>query len=108
MPWTGVKASEEARLHDSKFGVRELVNCFVRVNIDDDLRDAATAGGGAGDSTQCDFTEFTEVLARLCNEKIPETQRTGEPFDMTLNSWLTLFFLPAVRTACKARMIKIA
>ena len=46
-----------------------------------------------------------EVVARLCNEKVPEPR--AEPFEETLNSWLALFFLPAIRTVCKARQIRI-
>ena len=54
--------------------------------------------------TQLDFESFGGA-ARLCNES--RSQPCAEPFHETLSSWLALFFLPAVRTVCKARQIRL-
>ena len=35
---------------------------------------------------------------RLCDVKVAKPR--SEPFEETLNAWLTLFFVPAVRGAC--------
>jgi hypothetical protein len=116
----------EANLLDGgRCSARAVTGFFVQVNIDDELIDSGDArvatddAGGAGDgggdddedaretvdAAQLDFEEFLEVIARLCNEKVPEPR--AEPFDETLSSWLALFFLPAVRTVCKARQIRL-
>ena len=57
------------------------------------------------DSAQCEYDEWLEILARVCNEKVPEPR--SEPFHETLGSWLSLFFLPAVRSLSKAHKISL-
>ena len=88
----------------------------MQVNVDDELVDTAAVmrqagvpvaaeASGSRDSAQCEYEEWLEVLARVCNEKVPEPRE--EPFHETLSSWLSLFFLPAVRTVCKAHHITL-
>ena len=48
-------------------------------------------------------TILLQVVARICNFKVPEEQRRDQPFELTLQSWLALFFLPAYRKLLKEK-----
>ena len=52
---------------------------------------------------ELDFNEFQQVVARICHFKIPERERTGTPFEETLQSWLQLIFVPIFRGLCKLK-----
>ena len=52
---------DDAKLFDAKFGVRDIVNCFVRVNIEDDVY---VQSEKSNTSTELVLDEFFEVLAR--------------------------------------------
>ena len=106
----------ECRMLDHRLTCRTVTAFFVQVNVDDELVDTAAVmrqagvpvaaeASGSRDSAQCEYEEWLEVLARVCNEKVPEPRE--EPFHETLSSWLSLFFLPAVRTVCKAHHIAL-
>lgn len=43
------------------------------------------------------------MIARVCNERIPESQREGSPFELTLQSWLQLFFQPTFKRIVKEK-----
>ena len=103
-------------LLDQRMTARKATAFFVQVNVDDELVDTAallklagappaTPAASLRDSAQCEYEEWLEVLARVCNEKVPEPR--SEPFHETLSSWLSLFFLPAVRTLAKAHQIAL-
>ena len=49
-------------------------------------------------AAELDFGEFLEIVARICNEKVPEASRHVD-FEQTLDVWLGLAFLPALRNA---------
>ena len=38
--------------------------------------------------------EFLDVLAMICDAKVPEENRGGEPFEYVLHSWLQIQFIP--------------
>ena len=42
-----------------------------------------------------------QVVVRLCDAKIPEDKRGGEPFENTLQAWLQLVFVPTFRRILK-------
>lgn len=102
----------EGNLLDERCTARKVSIFFVQVNVDDEIKSEVNDAGGkkasaedatGRDSAQCEYEEFLEILARVCNEKVPEPR--SEPFHETLASWLSLFFFPAMRTVAKARNI---
>ena len=48
------------------------------------------------------FEEFVEIVARICDLKVPKPRDC--PFEQTLDSYLGLLFLPAAKSAAKARI----
>lgn len=42
-----------------------------------------------------------QVIARICDAKIPEEKRGGECFEYTLQSWMQLVFLPMYKQLLK-------
>ena len=63
--------------------------------VDDELFQSVEGDEGA-DSTQLDYDEFLEVVGRVCHQKLPPHIRL-EPFEESLDKWLGLLFLPAVK-----------
>ena len=53
---------EEAALLDAKFGARELIAAWVRVNIDDELYEQDEEGNTASELV---YDEFSELVARI-------------------------------------------
>ena len=104
---------EDANLYDSKFGVRLLVDAFVRVNIEDDVY---IQDDKKNTSTELVYEEFFEVLARMYftreggprNKKPPvkkllETGEDGLELARGFDQWLEVRFLPAAAAAIKKR-----
>lgn len=56
---------EDIGVYDPKFTVREMLSAFVKVNIDDDLYYQDEARGEGSSSSEVDFGEFEEWLARI-------------------------------------------
>ena len=56
-----------------------------------------------GDGTVT-MEEFRQMVARLAHEKVPNATT---PFHETLDSFITLIFVPAYRTALKKRGIAV-
>ena len=44
-------------------------------------------GDAENDENELSFNEFCKLLARVCNAKIPEANRGGAAFEVTLESW---------------------
>ena len=104
---------EDTKCFDSKFGVRQLVDAFVRVNIEDDVYIQADK---ANTSTELVFEEFFEVLARMYyareggprNRKpsvklLLESGEDGLELARGFDAWLQVGFLPAAFDAIKTR-----
>jgi len=89
------------------------------VNVDEQpfAREGEVASGGEGapvasaspakprkseTSTELDFEQFVEIVARICDLKVPAPR--DSPFEQTLDNYLGLLFLPAAKTAAKARI----
>eukprot|EP00966_Prymnesium_polylepis_P215374 4987919-Prymnesium_polylepis.1 len=49
-------------------------------------------------SSELAFDEFCEIIARVCNEKVPHAM---DHFAETLDDWLGLIFLPTAKSALK-------
>ena len=95
-------ALKAAKVLDDKCTVKEVTTFFVRINADDEVYVAERNAAGKAGAAELDFDEFCEVIARICSEKMPpepgET-RDDLSFAMTLDTWLGLFLIPALRNA---------
>lgn len=97
---------EDLELFDAKFGVREMVAAFVRVNIDDELFVVEEGN----DPSELVYDEFCEVVARIFNGREwlgrPKAERQGLEVERELNAWLGASFLPKAEATIKARRRK--
>merc|ERR1719263_1442598 len=66
----------ELQLLDGQFGVRELVACFVRVNIDDELCEHGEPGNTPSELV---YDEWCELVARVFEARAgrPRAERTA-------------------------------
>ena len=78
--------------HLTKF---KLAQIFAEANA------GAEEEGVNDDAVELVFEEFLMALGLICDAKIPEENRSGEPFHYTLHAWLVLQFLPKYRTLLK-------
>ena len=94
-------------LYNSRFGLREMVSAFVRVNIDDELYEQDNE---ADSSSELIFDEFEEVVARIFNSReweedgdrsiirdLARQARLGATsLEQAFDIWLEDSFLPAM------------
>ena len=57
-------------------------------------------GNDKDSSAELSLDEFCEIAARICNAKLAD-RAADEPFETTLDTWLGLFFVPAINNAAK-------
>ena len=57
--------------------------------------------GGDDDAAELVYSEWVQLIARVCDAKIPEAVRGGAPFERTLQNWLHLVFLPTYKKVLK-------
>ena len=74
----------------------------MRVNLDDELYNDGERT--SDDEASCSEEEFELMVARLAREKIPNSE---EPFEATLDSFLTLLFVPTFRACLKKRGVTV-
>merc|ERR1711871_954464 len=95
---------EDGALIDSNLGLRDVVNAFARVNIEDDLYVQSNA---KNISTELVFDEFFEVLARLYKVRAFGAQSVitdeGLALARGFHAWLKEHLYPAVNAAIKQR-----
>ena len=89
-------AMKEGRMLDNTLTVAKLTSIFARTNAtnEDDA-------DGDDDVQELCFEEFVQLIAAVCDTKVPADTREGVPFELTLQSWLHLIFLPKFRTILK-------
>ena len=117
-----IMALKEGKLlDDPRCTARTVTSFFVRVNASDAIYvpegcccaegevppHAEDKGGGAANqaANELDFDEFCEIVCRICDAKVP-APREG-PFENTLDAWLRLCFLPALRGAGKGLSLDV-
>ena len=95
---------KEGNMFDAKFTQREATYIFVRTNLEDELYACDNSNDDSEDFT-CNAEEFETCVARLCNEKVPEAY--NEKYSVTLDSFLSLVFVPTYRTVLKKRGVTV-
>ena len=93
---------KEGRMIDSTLSGSRVSQIFYLVNMQSE-QDAAAGLGGDDDESELTYDEFVQVIARICDAKIPEASRGGEPFEYTLQAWLQLYFIPTYKPILKAK-----
>ena len=96
----------DAHVLDESCTARSVIAFYTRVNLDDELFTAVdgAAEGTDADSAQLDYGEFTEIICRVCDKKLPPPRL--EPFEVVLDKWLGLIFLPAVKAKGRKQSVK--
>ena len=74
-----------------------LAAIFAEVNS------GAEEDGVDDDADELVYEEFISVLALICDAKVPEATRGGEPFEYTLHAWLQITFIPTYRRLLKEK-----
>jgi hypothetical protein len=92
---------KDARVLDDRCTAREVTTFFVLVNIDDELY--ANARGSGDSSAELTFDEFWEISVRICNEQVPSDTRGETPFEISLDAWIGLNYLPRLEALGKKR-----
>ena len=96
---------EDVGIFDKQFTAREMLQAFVKVNIDDDLYYQDDKPEGAN-SAELDFDEFEEVVARIFYTKVwlrtPAAERP-ELLETGFDAWLADEFVPRALDAVKRR-----
>ena len=88
---------KEGGMIDPELTLVVLTDIFAKVNA------SFEESGDNDDAQELDFSEFQEVVARICHFKIPASQREGSAFELTLHTWLTLLFLPKYKALLKEK-----
>ena len=60
--------------------------------------------GEDDDTQQLTLKEFFDIVPRMCDCKIPESCRFGEPFEYTWQAWLQTQFVPKFRRVLKGKV----
>ena len=89
-------AMKEGKMFDNNLTVAKLTSLFARINTA-----AEDDADGDDDAQELCFDEFVKLVAAVCDTKVPADTREGVPFELTLQSWLHLIFLPKFRTILK-------
>ena len=87
---------KEGKMFDDNLTVLALTSIFATVNSS-----AEEEEEGDDDEQELCFDEFVQVVACVCNAKVPESVRNGEPFEYTLQAWLQLVFIPRYKQIIK-------
>ena len=88
---------KEGDMIDDQLTVLKLGFIFTEVNS------GAEEEGVDDDADELVYDEFLGVLAMICDAKVPESTRGGEPFEYTLHAWLQLRFLPVYKRLLKEK-----
>jgi len=85
--------AKDGNLFDDRLTLTKLSSIFVKVNAGGD------GGGGDEDEDEQElvYDEWLEVLARICCLKVGAEPGVGEPFELSLQVWLGLLFVPTYK-----------
>ena len=88
---------KEGEMLDDNLTILKLKTLFDEVNS------GAEEDGLDDDADELVYAEFVDLLALICDAKVPEDTRGGEPFEYTLHAWLKLRFLPLYKRLLKEK-----
>ncbi|KAL1505108.1 hypothetical protein AB1Y20_008867 [Prymnesium parvum] len=87
-------------MFDDNLTSAQLMAIFTRVNA------TSAENGEDEDAQELSLDEFCEVIARICNQKIPLSNRGGEPFENTWQSFLQVVFVPKLKRLVRKGVAK--
>jgi hypothetical protein len=90
-------------MFDNNLTVAKLTSLFARINTA-----AEDDADGDDDAQELCFDEFVKLVAAVCDTKVPADTRKGVAFELTLQSWLHLIFLPTYKRILKDKARGIA
>ena len=88
---------KEGEMIDENLTLHRLNQIFVEANS------GAEEEGVDDDEDELVYEEFVEVLTMICDAKVPEETRGGEPFEYTLHAWLQIVFIPKCKALLKLK-----
>ena len=91
-------AMKEGKMFDNNLTVAKLTSIFARTNsaAEDDA-------DGDDDEQELCFEEFVQLVAAVCDTKVPADTRKGVAFELTLQSWLHVVFIPTYNSLLAAK-----
>jgi len=94
----------DLNLLDARFGMRDMLSAFVRVNIDDELFEQEEEGNMASELV---FDEYQEMVGRIFFGRMwlhmGAAERSGKVVEREFDAWLSDFYIPAVLETIKAK-----
>ena len=96
-------AMKEGKMFDNNLTVAKLASIFACTNAA-----AEEEEDGDDDEQELVFDEFVQLIACVCDTKVPAHTRWGVAFEHTLQSWLHLIFLPTYKRILKDKARGIA
>ena len=87
---------KEGKLLDDRLSGAKVQQIFTQVNAAE-----AEEEEGDDDESELVYDEWALCVARICDAKIPEEARGGNPFEYTLQAWLDLVFVPTYKQLLK-------
>jgi len=91
-------------LDDEHCTVRAVTSFFVIVNMDDEIYEAdkSARADEKDNAAELSLDEFMEISARICNAKM-SNRDDDAPFEEVLDTWMGLFYVPAITNAAKRK-----
>ena len=89
---------KEGEMLDDYLPIIKVKQIFTEVNT------GAEEEGVDDDADELVYEEFIGCLAMICDAKVPEATRGGEPFEYTLHAWLQLVFIPVYKRLLKDKL----
>jgi len=90
----------DCQLLDAKFGLREMVMAFVRINVDNEVYELPA---GTEDSlAELELDDFVEVVVRIYVGRFWDEEtalNSLDPLEQALDKWLEMELLPAAAAA---------
>ena len=88
---------KEGEMFDENLTILKLKGLFVEVNT------GAEEEGVDDDADELVYDEWIDLLALVCDAKVPEHARSGEPFEFALHAFLQLRFVPTYKRLLKEK-----
>lgn len=94
----------DLNLLDARFGMRDMLSAFVRVNIEDELFEQVEEGNTASELV---FDEYQEMVGRIFYGRtwlqMTAAERSGKAVELEFDAWFSDFYIPAVLEVIRAK-----